>query len=91
MIGGRRGNESRSLALSGGLTIDRFMRAGSSASNDRITVKFAPDGRSPTYAIRVKTDRDDPLSGQKWLVVVGSSGQYVEASEDSVVEEIVQR
>lgn len=91
LVDGRRQTESRSLSLSGSQTIDRFMFANGTTVKEQLKVKFAPNGRSATYAIRLKATGNNPQSLQTWLVVVGATGQYVEVNEDSVVEQILQR
>lgn len=75
----------RSLALSGGLRIDRYLTAGRSSNEDRFSVSYSPDGQSNTYAVRVSGDG----KFKKWLVVVGATGQYVQSHEDSAVEAIL--
>jgi len=79
------GQVRRTLALSGGLNIDRYWTAGRSTNDDRFGVWFSPDGQSNTYAVRVSDDDDH----QKWLVVVGATGQYVQLHEDRAVEAIL--
>jgi len=84
------GERKRSLPLGGGLCIDRFEMGGRSESG-RLSVHMTPSGRSETYAIRISTNREDPESRYEWLVVIGATGQYIRANEDSFVEAIVQR
>lgn len=99
-VGRRRTTSNRSLEL-GGVKLEGFID-GESSITDNFTIRYSPNGRSPTYAINVKTQSQsssvtgrDPnerfSSVPTWLVVVGATGQCIKTHKDSEVEAILRR
>jgi len=85
---GSRGKTSPTVVRTGrGVQIDRLLRKGDRQTNGAPWVEVRSQGTTPTYAVRVRTAKDQCT----WLFYCGVTGQVTRLDKDSHVEALLEQ